>query len=116
MHPGLGMLPPLRPVPEPRVTTGVPVSLASLRICDTCSVVRTKTTTLGMADMAAVPSKEYGMRSSREVRTSSGATRARSRFNTAAGTTLADSDDDGLLADMRRVWSTSEPEANWQSA
>ena len=53
-----GTLPPLRPVPEPRVTTGVLVSLASLRTAETVSVVLAKTTQPGICDIAAVPSKE----------------------------------------------------------
>src|SRR5688500_1596263 len=39
-----GTLPPLKPVPEPRVTTGVLVSFASFRISATSAVVRANTT------------------------------------------------------------------------
>ena len=65
----LGTLPPLRPVPLPRVTTGVPVSLASLSTALTCSVPVVNTTHPGDSFSTAVPSKAYGMRSSFAVST-----------------------------------------------
>ena len=58
MQSGLGRLPPLRPVPEPRVTTAVLVWLASLSTPTTCSVVLANTTQPGICCSAAVPSKE----------------------------------------------------------
>ena len=69
MQSPLGTLPPLRPVPEPRVTTGVPVSLASLSTALISSVLSANTTHPGISFIAAVPSKAYGMRSSRAVST-----------------------------------------------
>ena len=44
---GLGTLPPLRPVPEPRVTIGVPLAAASRTQSATCAVVRGNTTADG---------------------------------------------------------------------
>ncbi len=71
---GLGTLPPLRPVPEPRVTIGVPLAAASRTQSATCAVVRGNTTADGRTLSAAVPSKLYGMRSSARVRTASAPT------------------------------------------
>ena len=60
-QPGLGTLPPLRPVPDPRVTIGVPLAAASRTHSATCAVVRGKTTADGRTFNAAVPSKLYGI-------------------------------------------------------
>ena len=78
MQSAAGTLPPLRPVPEPRVTTGVSVSLASLSTALICSVLTANTTLPGISFIAAVPSKAYGMRSSLEVSTFSAPTMSRS--------------------------------------
>ena len=58
MQPATGRLPPERPVPDPRVTTGVPVRVASARTAATCCAEFTKTTHPGDWSIAAVPSKE----------------------------------------------------------
>ena len=55
--PSVGTLPPLRPVPEPRVTIGVPPAAASFTQSDTCAVVCGKTTADGRVFRTAVPSK-----------------------------------------------------------
>src|SRR5438874_11917357 len=65
----VGRLPPLRPVPEPRVTTAVFVAFANLSTPATSAVERVNTTHAGICCNAAVPSKEYGIRSSLAVRT-----------------------------------------------
>ena len=70
----LGTLPPLSPVPDPRVTIGVPLAAASRTQSATCAVVRGNTTADGRTLSAAVPSKLYGMRSSARVRTASAPT------------------------------------------
>ena len=57
MHPGTGSDPPLRPVPEPRVTTGVFVRWARRRTAWISAAVRTNTTQPGCWVRAAVPSK-----------------------------------------------------------
>ena len=72
--PGLGTLPPLSPVPDPRVTIAVPLEAASRTHSATCAVVRGKATAEGRTFNAAVPSKLYGMRSSARVRTASAPT------------------------------------------
>ena len=55
--PGLGTLPPLNPVPEPRVTIGTPAETASRTHSATCAALRGKTTASGRCLSAAVPSK-----------------------------------------------------------
>ncbi len=55
--PGVGTLPPLSPVPEPRVTIGVRFAAASRTHSATCAVLRGKTTADGRSFSAAVPSK-----------------------------------------------------------
>ena len=70
----VGRLPPLSPVPEPRVTTDVFVALANLSTPATSAVERVNTTHAGICCNAAVPSKEYGIRSSLAVRTLAGPT------------------------------------------
>ena len=64
-----GTLPPLRPVPLPRVTPGVPVSLASFNTELTSSVVAANKTHPGVCFIAAVPSNAYGIKSSFSVST-----------------------------------------------
>ena len=78
MQSAAGTLPPLSPVPLPRVTTGVPVSLASFSTLLTCSVLAANTTQPGVSFNAAVPSNAYGMRSSLAVSTFPAPTRRRS--------------------------------------
>ena len=72
--PSLGTLPPLSPVPDPRVTTGTPADAASCTHRDTSSVVRGNTTASGRCLSAAVPSNPYGITSSGFVRTRVGPT------------------------------------------
>jgi hypothetical protein len=72
------MLPPLSPVPDPRVTVGMPASCAAFTHADTCAVVVGSTTTLGRVRIAAVPSKPYGTTSSGFVSTADGPTMASS--------------------------------------
>jgi hypothetical protein len=74
MQSGTGKLPPLRPVPEPRVTTGVLELEASFRMDAICSLELAKTTQPGICCNAAVPSNEYGIRSSASVKTFVGPT------------------------------------------
>ena len=81
MQSAAGTLPPLRPVPLPRVTTGVPVSLAKRSTALTSSVVAAKTTHPGVSFIAAVPSNAYGMRSSAAVSTFSVPTMVRSALS-----------------------------------
>jgi hypothetical protein len=57
-QPGVGRLPPLNPVPAPRVTTGVLDAFDILKTEDTSSVFRGKMTASGSCFRAAVPSKE----------------------------------------------------------
>src|SRR5688572_4815259 len=64
-----GKLPPLNPVPEPRVTTAVRVAFASLSTSLICDVDSANTTHPGISCNAAVPSNEYGIKSSWLVRT-----------------------------------------------
>jgi hypothetical protein len=54
----LGKLPPLKPVPEPRVTTETFELFANLNISAICCVDLANATYLGICCMAAVPSKE----------------------------------------------------------
>ena len=56
MEPGVGTLPPLSPVPEPRVTTGILWDDAQRSTSATCWVERGKTTASGEQWRAAVPS------------------------------------------------------------
>src|SRR5690348_12854913 len=74
MQSGTGKLPPLKPVPEPRVTTGFFSRFAHRRIAATCSVVFPNTTQPGICRKAAVPSNEYGIKSSGLVSKFSGPT------------------------------------------
>jgi len=54
----MGTLPPLRPVPEPRGTTGAPCARAMRRTAATCAASPGKTTAAGAWRLrAAVPSK-----------------------------------------------------------
>ena len=57
MQPSEGTLPPLRPVPEPRVTIVTPCSLASFTTAETSWVDPGSTTTPTGPLSAAVPSK-----------------------------------------------------------
>src|SRR5687768_5550862 len=66
---GDGTLPPLNPVPDPRVTTSKPTRFASFTIAATCSVFSTNKTHPGNCDIAAVPSNPYGIKSSFARRT-----------------------------------------------
>jgi len=77
MQSTLGKLPPLNPVPEPRVTTASFAVLAYLRISLTSWVLETNATHPGICCMAAVPSKEYEIKSSFSVRTFWGPTNRR---------------------------------------
>ena len=52
-HPGLGTLPPLSPVPDPRVTIGVPLEAARPTHSATCAVVRGKTPLSAAAVLAS---------------------------------------------------------------
>src|SRR5438034_7451269 len=81
MLPPLGRLPPLKPVPLPRVTTAVCIARATLSTPQTCSRVRGKTTQPGSCCIAAVPSKEYAIRSSFAASKFSAPTTDRSRMN-----------------------------------
>src|SRR5687768_13523920 len=74
MQLGDGTLPPLNPVPEPRVTTSMPSRLASFRIWLTCCALVTNTTQPGNCEIAAVPSKLYVIKSSGFERTFCGPT------------------------------------------
>ena len=68
-HPDKGTLPPLKPVPEPRVTIGTDRCPASFTQAATSSVEPGKTTAPGRTFNAAVPSKLYGTKSSGSVST-----------------------------------------------
>ena len=82
-QPGVGTLPPLSPVPEPRVTMGVLSARAKRTTRETSSVVTGNTTHAGSACNAAVPSKPYGIRCSGSKRT-----RFESRISTRPATNL----------------------------
>ena len=58
MQPCAGTLPPLKPVPEPRVTMGVWVSFPSNNTSRTSFVFRANTMQPGIWCSAAVPSNE----------------------------------------------------------
>ena len=55
--PGTGTLPPLSPVPAPRVTMGTPCWTADFTQAATSAVLRGKTTAAGIWRSSAVPSK-----------------------------------------------------------